>query len=303
MSWILREEVLIPLMLAVAYVIYFFYPVKKTEDNEKEDDEIILPPITHDDWGLIVGAPYAVYADDAVNDFSPCTDADDYRMQSSWGISNRQDLIYQLFNRIQGGHATNYDALRNQVVGLSKNEFDTLLKRMEEDELDDDEYHELQWQYHMMHNNTNDIQNVNYWAWDYVRFSMLCLRGIKFRYLTEEEAKAWTRMLAPRLREIYTGWDDLWQHFITTRWFWSNEQEPWQSSASDYLAAIHQLLQDKHSPANVIAWDTPLSSTDTLSFAEALVSIQQIKNEDGELADVDEVNSVIRWHLKMTESE
>ncbi|MBD2801851.1 DUF1266 domain-containing protein [Xenorhabdus sp. M] len=303
MYWLLREEVLIPFMLSVAYVIYALNPFKKTEDYVKEDDGIILPPITHDDWGLIVGAPYAVYVDDAINDFSPFTEENDYGMKSSWGIYNRQDLIYQLFNRIQGGHATGYDALRDQVASLSKSKFDTLLKRMEDDELDYDEYHGSRWQYHIMHSNTNNIQNINYWAWDYVRFSMLCLRGVKLQYLTEEEARAWTRMLAPRLREIYTGWDDLWHHFITTRWFWSNEQEPWQSSASDYLDVIHQLLQDKGSVANAISWDTPLFSTDTQSFAEALASIQQIKNEDGEIADVNEANRIIRWHLKMTESQ
>ncbi|REF25592.1 uncharacterized protein DUF1266 [Xenorhabdus cabanillasii] len=301
MHWSLRTGAFILVLLGVSYSIYARFSPYVTNENMKEDIEIItqntLPPVTSEDWGIILGAPYAVFNGHAVNDYAPET-AEDNGLSSAWGIKNRQDLLQQLFWLIMEGHSAGYYEIRDNVIHLSKNDFDTLLSSIEKSQWDETEKQEIIWQYKMMYHNTNDIQNVKYLAWDYVRFSMLCLEGARLKYITKEEAKAWTRMLAPRLRKTYTGWGDLWHHLFITRWFWSAQDKQWTSSQSDYLAIVNNLLQKKGSPATTIKWGSPLSSTDTTSFAEAVASLQ-LEDEDGVIAGVDELNKVIKSHLNL----
>ncbi|MDE9447591.1 DUF1266 domain-containing protein [Xenorhabdus bovienii] len=152
----------------------------------------------------------------------------------------------------------------------------------------------------MMYHNTHNIKNVNYWVWDYVRFSMLCLEGTRLKYITEAEAKAWTRMLAPRLRATFHGWDDLWHNFLIARWFWSAQDKLWMQKQSELVDIIDNLLKEPSSPAISIDWNTPLSSIDTCSFVEAVASLQ-LKDENGVIIGVDELNNIIQSHLNITE--
>ncbi|CDG21146.1 protein of unknown function [Xenorhabdus poinarii G6] len=311
MHWFLRTAVFTLVLLGVSYSIYSRFFPYVTNENRKEEIEVTtqntLLPVTSEDWGIILGAPYAVFNGHVVNDYTPEI-AEDNGLSSAWGIKNRQDLLQQLFWLIMEGHSTDYYEIRDTVIHLSKNDFDMLLSNIEKSQWDETEKQELIWQYKMMYHNTHDIQNMEYLAWDYVRFSMLCLEGARLKYITKEEAQSWTRMLAPRLRKMYTGWDDLWHHLFITRWFWSAQDKQWTSSQSDYLAIVDNLLQDKSSPVNVIQWDVPLSSTDTTSFSEALVSLQlpksmvtlELEGDDDVTVGVDELNEIIRAHLNIS---
>ncbi|OKP00297.1 DUF1266 domain-containing protein [Xenorhabdus eapokensis] len=301
MQLFLRVGILILFLLGVGYSIYAQFSPYVTKENRKEEIEITtqntLPPVTSEDWGIILGAPYAVFNEHAINDYTPDT-AKDNGLSSAWGIKNRQDLLQQLFWLIVDGHSTDYYAMRDNVIQITKQDFDTLLSRIEKSQWDETEKQEILWRYKMMYHNTNNIQNVDYLAWDYVRFSMLCLEGARLKYITAEEAKAWTRMLAPSLRKTYTSWADLWHQLFITRWFWSAQDTQWTSSQSHYLAIVDNLLQDKGSPANTINWNVPLSSSDTTSFAEAVASLE-LEDEDGVVVGVNELNEIIQSNLNI----
>ncbi|WP_340614338.1 DUF1266 domain-containing protein [Xenorhabdus thailandensis] len=259
-----------------------------------------LPPVTNDDWGIIVGAPYAHLNDYAVNDYAPET-AEDNGLTSSWKIKNRQDLIHQLFWLSMGGPTRVFYDMKNELAGMTKNEFDKLLADIEQSQEDETKKQEIIWQYKMMYNNTQNIQNMDYWVWDYVRFSMLCLEGSRLKYITPDEAKTWTRMLAPRLRKTYRNWADLWHTFLISRWFWAAQDKAWMQNQSNISDIIDNLLKEKDSPANMISWDAQLSSTDTLPFAKAVASLQ-LKDENGEIVSTDEVNKILQLYLNITDT-
>jgi hypothetical protein len=290
------------LLLAILGGIYGLYS-RMTHHVNKEASVFTqsrLPPVTRDDWGIIVGAPIAMLSEHAINDYSPET-AEDRELGPNWGIHSREDLIHQLFWLVRRGTSRPFYGIRDEVTGMNKNEFDKLLAKIEQSQVDENTKKEIIWQYNTMYHNTQNIQNIKYQALDYVRFSMLCLEGARLKYITENEAKTWTLMLVPHLREVFQGWDELWHHYLMTRWLWT-AQEKYLSAQPELSKHIDNLLKDKDSPAKAIEWYTPLSLVDTRSFAEAVASLNW-KNEQGEIAGVDELNEIIKSYLDITDKQ
>ncbi|WP_340609581.1 DUF1266 domain-containing protein [Xenorhabdus bharatensis] len=265
----------------------------------EERNEIYLPhnpqPFSTSDWGMILGAPYAYFNGWNCNDYSP--EEDDGGLSSAWGIENRQDLVFQLFKLLINGHAADYYKMRDELSELSKPEFDEILVGVQQSDMNASDKQESIWRYTMMYNNENDIQNIQYLAWDYVRFSMLCLNGCKLQYITEQEAKNWTLMLAPLLRMVYSGWDDLWYNFALTRWFWASTDEGWAECQSEYISIIRALLNDPNSPTIAIDWNSELPPIETHSFAQALTEVLAEQNPNGEV-NFNEVHDAIREQVR-----
>ncbi|WP_338804536.1 DUF1266 domain-containing protein [Xenorhabdus griffiniae] len=304
--WVLLSILALFILLVSCFFCFLHISTSKDEkSNFKKECEKRergeLPAFKSDDWGIILGAPYAISNNIPCNEYSAEIVLNYIKSKHSWGIKNRQDLIYQLFCLIFDHHSTGYYKMRNLLVEMPKNEFETLIADIQQSQMRKSAKKELIWQYNMMYNNINDIQNVKYLSWDYVRFSMLCLEGCRLKYITETEAKSWSLMLAPLLREIYSGWDDLWHHFIITRWFWSAQDDKWTRSQSMYSSIVDELLQENGSPATTIEWNTPLPPIDTLSFAEAVASLQ-LADEDGEIFSVEALNETIQSYLNITDT-
>ncbi|AOM40850.1 hypothetical protein A9255_09750 [Xenorhabdus hominickii] len=266
-------------------------------------NETYLPnnpqPFSISDWGMILGAPYSCFNGWSCNDYSP--EKDDAGLSSAWGIENRHDLVFQLFSLLVNGHAADYYNMRDKLSELSKPEFDEILAGIQQSDISSSDKQETIWRYTMMYNNENDIQNIQYLSWDYVRFSMLCLNGCKLQYITEQEAKNWTLMLAPLLRMVYSGWDDLWYNFTLTRWFWASTDEDWAECQSEYIDIIRALLNDQDSPTISIDWNSDLPPIETHSFAQALTEVLTEQNPDAEV-DFNEVHETIRSQVRADES-
>ncbi|PHM41418.1 hypothetical protein Xszus_01106 [Xenorhabdus szentirmaii] len=188
--------------------------------------------------------------------------------------------------------------MRDELSELSKSEFDEMLAGIQQSDMSESDKQETIWRYTMMYNNENDIQNIQYLAWDYVRFSMLCLNGCKLQYISEQEAKNWTLMLALLLRRIYGGWDNLWYHFALTRWFWASTDEDWAECQMEYVNIIRALLNDENSPANAVDWNSDLSPIETHSFAQALTEVLAKQNPE---IDFNEVHGAIREQVRADE--
>ncbi|MBD2779801.1 DUF1266 domain-containing protein [Xenorhabdus sp. 38] len=214
-------------------------------------------------------------------------------------MENRDDLVYQLFTLLVRGHAVDYDKMRDELSELSKSEFDEMLAGIQQSDMNESDKQETIWRYTMMYDNENDIQNIQYLAWDYVRFSMLCLNGCKLQYISEQEAKNWTLMLAPLLRRVYGGWDNLWYHFALTRRFWASTDEDWAECQMEYVNIIRALLNDENSPANAVDWNSDLPPIETHSFAQALTEVLAKQNPE---IDFNEVHGAIREQVRADES-
>lgn len=282
MHWLLWALIIVVAIIAIAFVYLIFFAKSaseylKIECKKRVDGE--LAAFKTEDWGVIVGAPYAAF------DTHPCNDykvdhLNDDALESAWGITNRETLVNQLFSLLMGGHSADYYALRENVLNKSEDEFKTLIAEINHLDLDQNDKKELIWQHNMMYKNVNNIQSVQYIAWDYVRFSMLCLSGCKGGFITEEEAKTWTLMLAPKLQQTYTSWKELWDSFVVTRWFWSAEDENWTSSQCMYNDLVNVLLTEQGSPATSIAWSCTLPVVGISSFVNAIVSIDSFDEEE-----------------------
>ncbi|PHM45787.1 hypothetical protein Xmau_00175 [Xenorhabdus mauleonii] len=282
------------------YVIFDQNTLTNIKNSAQGENETYLPdnsqPFTPSDWGMILGAPYSCFNGWSCNDYSQ--EEDDGGLASAWGIENRDDLVYQLFTLLVRGHAVDYYRMRDELSELSKPEFDEMLAGIQKSDMNESDKQETIWRYTMMYNNENDIQDIQYVAWDYVRFSMLCLNGCKLQYISEQEAKNWALMLAPLLRMVYSGWDNLWYHFALTRWFWASTDGDWAECQSEYVNIIRALLNDENSPTNVIDWNSDLPPTETHSFAQALTEVLAKQNPD---IDFNEVHEAIREQVRADE--
>ncbi|PHM70489.1 hypothetical protein Xekj_01734 [Xenorhabdus sp. KJ12.1] len=107
-------------------------------------------------------------------------------------------------------------------------------------------------------------------------------------------------MLAPLLRMVYSGWDDLWYHFALTRWFWASTDEGWVECQSEYIGIIRALLNDPNSPTVAINWNSELPPIETHSFAQALTEILAEQNPDAEV-NFHEVHDAIREQVRADE--
>jgi hypothetical protein len=128
------------------------------------------------------------------------------------------------------------------------------------------------------------------------------MQGARMQYITPDEAKTWTRMLAPPLRKKYRNWNELWNSFVISRWIWISQDEEWMPSQLKFEGIVDNLPKEKDSPAKAIDWNAPLSSVDTLPFAKAVAELK-LKNEQGEIAGVDELNEIIKSYLNITDKQ
>ncbi len=271
------------------------------KENEKRARGELLP-LSHEDWGMMVIAPQALFDGKSCTDYSPKDDTDS-KFDLIYGVKNRQDLIHELFSLITGqdeGHVLFHET-REKVIGLPEKEFKKALKEIRRRNVSQEEKKAFIWQYKVMYHNINEAQSLKYFPTDYHTFIKHCLAGCRLKYITEAEAKAWANMLAPFFRETFNGWGDVWHSYVMNYWFFIGYDKTFKQIEPTYRAIINVLLKEMCSPINTIKWNAPLPPVETFSFAEAVAGLN-VKNQSGRIMDVDEVNNIIRKHLNMAGS-
>ncbi|WP_222943030.1 DUF1266 domain-containing protein [Xenorhabdus sp. PB62.4] len=294
-------------LLVVFIGMSFIKTIPKDAERalQKENEKRVkgeIPPLTHEDWGMMVIAPQALLGGNSCTDYSPRDDPDS-GFDLIYGVKNRQDLIHELFLLITGQDEGRvlFHETREKVIGLPEKEFKKALKEIRRRNVTQEEKKAFIWQYKVMYHNINEAQSLKYFPTDYHTFIGNCLAGCRLKYITEAEAKAWANMLAPFFRETFSGWGDVWHSYVMNLWFFVGYDKELKQMEPTYRAIINVLLKEMCSPINTIRWDAPLPPVETFSFAEAVAGLN-VKSASGRVMDVDEVNNIIRKHLNMAGS-
>lgn len=245
-------------------------PVLSVEENTQDQ----LSPY---EWGLYVGAPYAVINNWRYNEYQK--GEDDGGLSAGWGINGRWDLIHQLFWLLTQGHTNDFYQLRDLILNGKEDDIQSMKNEILLSELTEFDKNERLWQIDMMSTNRMNIQNTKYIIWDLCRFSKLCLEGCQQGYITQQEAQTWSLMSASMLRRIYDGWEDMWKNFIAARWFWASGDQDWVSSHQAFSDAIQDILNAEDTLATEENWLMELPPLDLMSFSRAVAGLGFMKDD------------------------
>lgn len=252
-----------------------------------------VPPANHQlmphEWGLYVALPYAMVNEWAYNEYSKTTDD---TLSTGWSIHDRWDLIYQLFWLLTQGHTNNFYQLRDHIVNGKDEDIQSMKNEILLSDLTENDKNERLWQIDMMSTNRMNILHTKYLIWDLCRFNKLCLEGCQQGYITQQEAQTWSLMSASMLRRIYDGWEDMWKHFIATRWFWASGDQDWVSSHQAFSDAIQDILDAQDTLATEENWVMELPPLDLMSFSRAVAGLGFMKEDiPMTLAEIEEAIS------------
>ncbi|WP_369310456.1 DUF1266 domain-containing protein [Providencia rettgeri] len=262
--------------------------------STSELDSLEVKPLQPEEWGLFLNLPYSCFNGHAYNDYEP--GPHDGGLKQAWGITNRYDLIYQLYILITSGHTDAYYTLRDRVAYADEYELEVLTQEIKNSEDSEENKREQLWQVEMMINNINGIRDVKYIAWDFTRFSKLCLDGCRAGYITKQEAQDWSLITTSMIKRIYSSWDDFWMSFVNTRWFWAATDTTWTEDQQDFADKIKEILADERFPTTQENWEMDLPSLNLDSFTRAVAGLG-FTYEDGTPVSLPDIEARISYRL------
>ena len=175
------------------------------------------------------------------------------RLSESWGIENREDLLYCIRNLEKHGHRESFNKMGPLISSLSQEEYEKFAKKLTSEEGQNTS--KIVRQYYQ------ELGDKSILGWDYSRIICLCRWGYHVGYITEEEA--WDKILstAKILQNTFDSWEDLGQNYLIGRQFWSFQQ----TKDTGYLMedAYQRLLDMPTSPWNRYSWNMNLDDPDT----------------------------------------
>ncbi|MBK0419373.1 DUF1266 domain-containing protein [Leucobacter sp. CSA1] len=120
--------------------------------------------------------------------------------------------------------------------------------------------------------NTRGIRDTRFEAWDLVRAAMLCRAGYSLGWLTEAEAVDTLNLVSAQLQRTYSGWEQLGEHFLRARRYWSSSSGPEARRGDAHDASRQSALVDPHGgPWSHMPWSQPIPDSRIL-LVDALIS-------------------------------
>lgn len=272
--------------------------ILKQESQPYVEQEFVdlsnIPKLEQREWGLFLNLPYSCFNGHNYNDYNQ--GPHDGGLERAWGISSRYQLVHQLYWLITSGHTDDYYALRDRVAYANEFELNQIIQEIKNSNDSDEDQQEQLWRIEMMSKNINDIRNIKYIAWDFVRFSKLCLDGCRCGYITKQEAQEWSLMTASMIKRIYTGWEDFWNSFIHTRWLWAATDTSWAEDQQEFADKIQNILADDSYPTTQETWDMTLPELSIESFTRAVAGLG-FSTDEGIPVTLEQLDARISYRL------
>lgn len=223
---------------------------------------------------LAPAMPYALCQGNPVNTFT-LTDPTSMKqmLQRDWWISDRDSLLTQLYSLLKGGHREDFENLRRQCTNPTW--VSSTLARLDK-KADEDTYAwEKRWRIHRLLNNDRRVQSVDFAAWDFIRAAMLTRIGAGLGWLTEDEAWDTLAVINHALQLSYSSWDEAWDAFRTTRWFWAAEGKAQEATNDLHDRHRGEILIGKNGLWTSIPWNAPYPAPRFL-ILDALAPTKQL---------------------------
>ena len=227
--------------------------------------------------------PYALCQANPVNTFK-LTDptAIKQMLQRDWGLSDRNGLLGQVYSLLREGHREDFENLRRQCADPAW--VSSTLARLDK-KADEDTYAwEKRWRIHRLLNNDRRIQSVDFAAWDFIRAAMLTRAGAGLGWISEEEACDTLAVINHALQLSYSSWDEAWDAFRTTRWFWAAEGQAQEATNDLHDRHRGEILIGKNGLWTSIPWNAPYPAPrflilDALAPTKQLSTLSRQKRE------------------------
>jgi len=219
--------------------------------------------------------PYALCQGNPVNTFT-LTDPTSMKqmLQRDWWLSDRNGLLTQLYSLLKGGHREDFENLRRQCANPAW--VSSTLARLDK-KADEDTYAwEKRWRIHRLLNNDRRVQSVDFAAWDFIRAAMLTRIGAGLGWLTEDEAWDTLAVINHALQLSYSSWDEAWDAFRTTRWFWAAEGKAQEATNDLHDRHRGEILIGKNGLWTSIPWNAPYPAPRFL-ILDALAPTKQLR--------------------------
>ena len=150
---------------------------------------------------------------------------------------------------------------------------------------DEDTYAwEKRWRIHRLLNNDRRVQSVDFAAWDFIRAAMLTRIGAGLGWISEEEACDTLAVINHALQLSYSSWDEAWDAFRTTRWFWAAEGQAQEATNDLHDRHRGEILIGKNGLWTSIPWNAPYPAPrflilDALAPTKQLSTLSRQKRE------------------------
>lgn len=223
---------------------------------------------------LAPAMPYALCQGNPVNTFT-LTDPTSMKqmLQRDWWLSDRNGLLTQLYSLLKDGHREDFENLRRQCTNPTW--VSSTLARLDK-KADEDTYAwEKRWRIHRLLNNDRRVQSVDFAAWDFIRAAMLTRIGAGLGWLTEDEAWDTLAVINHALQLSYSSWDEAWDAFRTTRWFWAAEGKAQEATNDLHDRHRGEILIGKNGLWTSIPWNAPYPAPRFL-ILDALAPTKQL---------------------------
>ncbi|MCH5268644.1 MAG: DUF1266 domain-containing protein [Lachnospiraceae bacterium] len=126
-------------------------------------------------------------------------------LQQSWNISDRTQLITEMYTLLKTGARASYRKEAKEMNSMSAKKLRTAMKQLSG---------ELKIHYEMVQYNWETWQKRGLLAWDMCRISHLAQWGYVAGYLDIEEAQAVIEPAAKKLKENFTSWDEVQKNWL-----------------------------------------------------------------------------------------
>ena len=195
-------------------------------------------------------------------------------LQRDWWLSDRNGLLTQLYSLLKGGHREDFENLRRQCANPAW--VSSTLARLDK-KADEDTYAwEKRWRIHRLLNNDRRVQSVDFAAWDFIRAAMLTRIGAGLGWIGEEEACDTLAVINHALQLSYSSWDEAWDAFRTTRWFWAAEGQAQEATNDLHDRHRGEILIGKNGLWTSIPWNAPYPAPRFL-ILDALAPTKQLR--------------------------
>ena len=224
---------------------------------------------------LAPAMPYALCQGNPVNTFK-LTDptAIKQMLQRDWGLSDRNGLLGQVYSLLREGHREDFENLRRQCADPAW--VSSTLARLDKKANEDTYAWEKRWRIHRLLNNDRRIQSVDFAAWDFIRAAMLTRAGAGLGWISEEEACDTLAVINHALQLSYSSWDEAWDAFRTTRWFWAAEGQAQEATNDLHDRHRGEILIGKNGLWSAIPWNAPYPAPRFL-ILDALAPMKQLR--------------------------
>ena len=215
---------------------------------------------TVEGWPVAANAMHTLCRAAPVDVFPFPDQRDEVEMLASWwGIASADHLRDQLLSLLRNGHRESFDRERSYWSALQGKEERHVRAALAQAARGNADAAEDFLRFRRVRENTRDLMNIDFLAWDLVRVIMLCRAGAAAGLIGREEAVDTALIASHGLRERFTAWEHLGNEFFRGRWYWASE-----SGVDEALSLQHDehaqrvLAADPNSPWKAVPWQIPL---------------------------------------------